>query len=106
MKRETLRMAVSLKETKLTRFQRRVLKAVSQIPAGETRTYKWVAGIVKSPNAARAVGQALRKNPYPLLIPCHRVISSDGSLGGFSLGLKLKKRLLELEREFSERSEK
>lgn len=101
-----LHMAFSLEETKLTRFQRRVLKVVSQIPAGETRTYKWVAGKVKSPDAARAVGQALRKNPYPLLIPCHRVISSDGSPGGFSRGVKVKEQLLKLEKRILERSEK
>lgn len=54
------------------------------IPFGQTRTYKWVAEKVGSPGAVRAVGQALRNNPYPVVIPCHRVIKSDGSLGAYA----------------------
>jgi len=68
---------------KLTPFQRQVLKAALEIPFGETRTYAWVAERIGNPKAVRAVGQALRKNPYPLVIPCHRVIKSDGSLGKY-----------------------
>ncbi|MDP8266948.1 MAG: MGMT family protein [Candidatus Aceula meridiana] len=84
---------------KLTDFQWRVLKAITQIPLGQTRSYAWVAKKVKSPKAVRAVGQALKKNPYPVVIPCHRVIRSDGSLGGYALGLRRKRILLELEKE-------
>lgn len=69
---------------KLTDFEWKVLKATMTIPIGETRSYKWVAERIGSPAAVRAVGQALRKNPYPLLIPCHRVVKSDGTLGGYA----------------------
>ncbi len=68
------------------------------MPYGETRSYKWLAGEAGSPRAYRAVGQAMAKNPFPLVVPCHRVVASDGSLGGFSGGLDLKKALLDLER--------
>lgn len=68
----------------LTRFEWSVLKAALEIPFGETRTYAWVAQKIGRPKAVRAVGQALRKNPYPLIIPCHRVIKSDGSLGKYA----------------------
>lgn len=68
----------------LTAFEWKVLKATMEIPLGETRSYQWVARKVGSPKSVRAVGQALRKNPYPLIIPCHRVIKSDGSLGGYA----------------------
>ncbi len=81
----------------LTSFQAKVLHAVSQIPFGQTRSYAWVARKIGRPKSARAVGQALNKNPYLLLIPCHRVVHQDGSLGGFVLGVKTKKALLELE---------
>lgn len=70
---------------------------VKTIPCGQTRSYKWVAGKIGNPQAFRAVGQALKKNPLPGIIPCHRVIRSDGKLGGFSKGSKEKKRLLESE---------
>jgi len=81
------------KET-LTVFEWNVLKATLNIPLGETRSYKWVAEKVGSPKAVRAVGQALRKNPYPVTIPCHRVIKSDGTLGGYAGGPDTKKRKL------------
>ena len=79
-------------------FQRVVWRVVQEIPEGETRSYAWVAGKIGRPRAARAVGQALKRNPYPGLIPCHRVICSSGMLGGFSQGLNMKKTLLERER--------
>lgn len=66
---------------KLTPFEWEVLAATLRIPLGETRSYQWVAQQIGRPRAVRAVGQALRKNPFPLLIPCHRVIKSDGQLG-------------------------
>lgn len=82
----------------LTMFTKRVLKVVRAIPYGQTRSYSWIAGALRLPGGARAVGQALAKNPLPIVVPCHRVINSDGSLGGFSGGIELKKYLVELER--------
>jgi methylated-DNA-[protein]-cysteine S-methyltransferase len=79
-------------------FQDRVLAITCQIPFGQVRSYAWVAKKAGSPKAVRAVGQALKKNPYPLLIPCHRVIKSDGSLGGYAGGRKMKQILIELEK--------
>lgn len=81
----------------LTPFQKKVLEVVKTIPYGETRSYKWVAERIGNPKAVRAVGQALKKNPYPGIIPCHRVIRSDGKLGGYSKGTQKKKKLLKQE---------
>lgn len=78
-------------------FQRSVWKVDQSIPYGETRTYSWVADKLGMPKAARAVGQALARNPLPIIIPCHRVIRSDGSLGGFGGGQDVKRLLLEIE---------
>ena len=78
-------------------FQRRVLEATREIPFGETRPYAWVARAIGQPKAYRAVGNALARNPIPIIIPCHRVIASDGSLGGYGGGLALKQKLLQLE---------
>jgi methylated-DNA-[protein]-cysteine S-methyltransferase len=83
--------------TKGTDFEKRVWLALKEIPFGETRTYKWLAEKLGKPNASRAVGQALSKNPLPIVFPCHRVIESDGSLGGYSGGVDIKRRLLEIE---------
>ena len=80
-----------------TRFQQNVWRMVRNIPCGETRSYGWVANQLGLPKAARAVGQALARNPVPIVIPCHRVIGSDGNLGGFGGGVKIKKFLLRLE---------
>lgn len=81
-----------------TPFQQQVWECVRTIPYGETRTYRWVAQQVKRISAYRAVGQAISKNPLPILVPCHRVVRSDGSLGGFGGGVEMKRRLLDLER--------
>ena len=83
-----------------TKFQIKVWKELLKIPSGETRTYKEIAILIGSPNSARAVANACAKNPYPILVPCHRVIRSDGSLGGYSArgGVNKKKKLLEQER--------
>ena len=70
----------------LTPFQKRVLLAAYKIPKGQTRTYKEIARQAGRPNAYRAVGTALRKNPLAPLIPCHRVVKSDGTLGNYSAG--------------------
>jgi methylated-DNA-[protein]-cysteine S-methyltransferase len=82
----------------LTEFQREVLSFVASIPPGETLTYGQVAERLGRPKAARAVGSALAANPFPLIIPCHRVVGSK-DIGGYSLGVDLKKRLLEVEKE-------
>jgi len=82
----------------MTRFQEKVYKAVLKIPYGEVRSYKWVATEIGKPRASRAVGQALKKNPFIGVIPCHRVIASDGSLGGFSKGIKAKLKALKKEK--------
>ena len=80
-----------------TLFQREVYNITRQILYGETRSYKWIAERLDKPQAARAVGQAMARNPLPIIIPCHRVIGSDGSLTGFGLGLDFKETLLALE---------
>lgn len=80
-------------------FSKKVYKIVSNIPLGEVRTYKWVAKRAGNPRAYRAVGQILKNNPYPLIIPCHRVVTSNGELRGYAWGKKVKKRLLDLERQ-------
>jgi methylated-DNA-[protein]-cysteine S-methyltransferase len=80
-----------------TEFQRAVWTAARFIPYGETRSYKWLAVQTERPGAARAVGQALGKNPLPVIVPCHRVLASNGTLGGFAGGLEMKRRLLQLE---------
>ena len=80
-----------------TPFQREVWQATRLIPCGETRSYRWVADQIGNPKAVRAVGQALGSNPLPIIVPCHRVVASDGKLGGFSGGLEMKKLLLCLE---------
>ena len=79
-------------------FRRTVLEEAMRIPAGETRSYGWLAQKVGSPRAARAVGRVMATNPLPLVVPCHRVVASDGSLGGYGGGLALKERLLRAER--------
>jgi methylated-DNA-[protein]-cysteine S-methyltransferase len=81
-----------------TDFQKRVWSELTKIPFGETRSYKDIAIKLKDKNASRAVGTANGRNPLSLIIPCHRVISSDGSLGGYAGGLDRKIHLLRLEK--------
>ena len=81
-----------------TDFQKKVWNELVKIPYGETRTYKDIARSINVPQGYRAVGNALNKNPVLIVIPCHRVIGSDGKLTGFRGGLELKAKLLELER--------
>jgi O-6-methylguanine DNA methyltransferase len=90
---------VPVDRSALAPFQRSVLDAAATIPFGEVRSYRWVAERVGSAGAVRAVGTALGRNPVPIVVPCHRVQRADGSLGGYALGLELKSRLLDLERE-------
>ena len=79
-----------------TKFQVKVWRAIIKIPKGEVKTYKELAKAIKKPRAVRAVANACGKNPYPIRIPCHRVIGSNNYLGGYSSrgGIKRKKRLL------------
>jgi methylated-DNA-[protein]-cysteine S-methyltransferase len=78
-------------------FQRKVLLAEYNIPRGKVSPYSRIAAQVGHPGAARAVGNALARNPFPILIPCHRAIRSDGRLGGFQGGVRMKRALLEME---------
>jgi O-6-methylguanine DNA methyltransferase len=87
----------SLDFGKATPFRKEVWQASRSIPYGETVSYRWVAEKIGNPKAARAVGGALGKNPMPIIVPCHRVIGCNGDLTGFSSGLDVKKRLLEIE---------
>jgi len=85
-------------EAEGTSFQKRVWRALRAIPRGETRSYAEIARAIGLPEAARAVARACGANPITLLIPCHRVIASDGSLGGYRWGTRRKARLLAMER--------
>lgn len=85
-----------------TEYQKKVWGELLKIPYGQTRSYKQVAAGAGNEKAARAVGMANNKNRLPVLIPCHRVIGSDGNLVGFGGGLNIKKKLLELEKRYSE----
>ncbi|MCB1109432.1 MAG: MGMT family protein [Chlamydiia bacterium] len=78
----------------LTPFTRKGLKAIGSIPIGEVASYGEIASQVGCAKGARAIGNVCNKNPYPLVIPCHRVIQGDGSIGGFAYNLEIKKRLL------------
>jgi len=80
-----------------TRFEQRVWKEASQVPYGCTCSYGDLAAMCGRPRAARAVGNAIGKNPVMLIVPCHRIIKGDGSMGGFGSGPELKKKLLALE---------
>mgnify|MGYP003589902639 CR=1 FL=1 len=82
-----------------TPFQLKVWQALQLIPYGELISYKSIAQTIGNPKAVRAVGGANRKNPIPIIVPCHRVIGSDNSLTGYGGGLEIKKRLIDLERQ-------
>ncbi|MDD5132301.1 MAG: MGMT family protein [bacterium] len=86
------------KKIRITEFEKKVYAACKTIPYGETRTYAWLAKKIGHPRACRAVGKALHKNPFAPAVPCHRVICSDGSAGGFAGGVSNKKRLLAAEK--------
>lgn len=95
-KRKTFDVAVDL--STLTAFQRGILGATARVGFGEVSTYAKVAAKAGSERASRAAGQALGSNPVPIVVPCHRILASDGSLGGYAGGLAAKRVLLQLER--------
>ncbi len=84
---------------RMTPFAKKVYRIVAKIPLGQTRTYQWVAQKAGKPGACRAVGQVLKRNPYPLLIPCHRVIKAGNKIGGYVFGSNKKSLLLDMEKE-------
>jgi len=81
----------------VTPFTRRVLETAAQIERGQTRSYQWLARRIGMPKASRAVGNALGANPVPVVIPCHRIVRGDGTLGGYAFGAKMKRSLLAAE---------
>ena len=81
-----------------TDFQQKVWKAMRQIPWGQVSTYSQLAQAIKKPKAFRTVGSSCAKNPFLIVVPCHRVLAKNNQLGGFALGLKIKKQLLKLEK--------
>ncbi len=90
-------------DVRATAFQLRVWQTLQSIPSGETRSYREIAEAIGQPNAARAVARACATNPIPLLVPCHRVIRSDGDLGGYGLGVERKRALLDQEHELAQK---
>jgi O-6-methylguanine DNA methyltransferase len=84
--------------SRLPAFDREALQIAARIPYGQVKSYKWIAEQMGAPLAARAVGKAMAGNPIPLIVPCHRVVRTDGGLGGYSFGLVRKEALLGLER--------
>lgn len=78
-------------------FQQQVLRAEHAVPRGQVTTYGSLAAVIGRPGAARAVGKALASNPFPLIVPCHRAVRSDGGLGGYQGGARMKRALLEME---------
>ena len=98
-KGEKISQAIEIDWSGYSDFSIKVWRATQSIPWGEVRTYKWVSQYLQKPLSSRAIGNALGKNPFPIVVPCHRVVRSDGSLGGFSapLGVVLKRKMLEME---------
>jgi len=88
---------MSLENTNLTTFQKKVLELTKKIPKGKVATYGLLAKLLGNEHFSRAVGNALNKNPFPLIIPCHRVIKSNGFVGGFAKGTEIKIKLLKEE---------
>jgi O-6-methylguanine DNA methyltransferase len=86
--------AVSIDMTGLGAFQKSVLEACATIPVGQVRPYGWIAAEIDNPGSVRAVGTALGHNPIPLIVPCHRVVRSDGSVGNYAFGPEMKHDLL------------
>ncbi len=87
-----------LEETDLTTFQKKVLELTKKIPKGKVATYGLLAKLLGDVHLSRAVGNALNKNPFPIVVPCHRVVRSDGAVGGFAKGTEAKVKLLKDEK--------
>jgi O-6-methylguanine DNA methyltransferase len=83
--------------TQLTEFERAALRKAAEIPPGEVRSYSWIAREIGHPRAARAVGQAMARNPVALFFPCQRVVSTNGGLNNYGYGIEIKARLLRME---------
>jgi methylated-DNA-[protein]-cysteine S-methyltransferase len=98
-KGKNVRLNLPVDMKTMTEFEKKVYKQAMKIPFGKVKSYKWLAEKAGFPNGARAAGNALSKNPVPLIIPCHRVIKSDGRLGGFSApgGILIKRKMLSIE---------
>ncbi len=94
-KRKTFNIKLNIQGTD---FQKKVWKALCTIPFGKTASYKDIAIKIGNDKACRAVGMANGRNPIPIIVPCHRIINANGELGGFSSGLKIKRKLLALEK--------
>jgi methylated-DNA-[protein]-cysteine S-methyltransferase len=95
---EDIRFSLDIVQLDLcSQFQQKVLRAEHGIPRGSVSTYQRIANYLGNSNGARAVGTALATNPFPIIIPCHRAIRSDGTLGGYQGGLKMKQTLLKME---------
>lgn len=90
-------LPLPLDYSSLTAFQEKILRALQTVPFGKTVTYKELAAMAGHPRAVRATASVCAMNPWPLVVPCHRVIRTDGGLGGFAFGLTLKKALLDFE---------
>ena len=97
LKGKLRKFRTKVKPVGINGFTLSVLHSLAKVPYGKTLSYSNLASRVKRPKAFRAVGTACGKNPCPIIIPCHRVIKNDGSLGGFGCGLPMKKRLLKIE---------
>lgn len=97
-KNKTFNLPLDLKP--LTPFQRKVMAECAKIPAGKTCTYGELAARSGHPRAARAVGSVMSKNPFPILIPCHRVLPAGGGFGNYSGGIDIKETLIQLEKSF------
>lgn len=96
-KGEKVEFSTKIDISGLRPFTQKVLKELMNIPYGELRSYGWIGKRLGYPSASRAVGQAVGRNPVPIIIPCHRVIRQNGSIGGFSSGIHIKKMLLSIE---------
>jgi methylated-DNA-[protein]-cysteine S-methyltransferase len=94
---ERRRFELAIDLGRLTRFQQAVLRACARVPAGRVVSYGELARRIGRPHGSRAVGQALGRNPVPIVIPCHRIVASGGRLGGYTGGLAIKRALLRLE---------
>ncbi|MEW5806966.1 MAG: methylated-DNA--[protein]-cysteine S-methyltransferase [Acidobacteriota bacterium] len=95
------RFQIKKDATMLTDFEKGVLKELERIPCGKTSSYQEIARRVGNPRASRAVGNAVGKNPFAIIVPCHRIIRKDGSLGGFGAPVSIKKLLLSFEKNLS-----